>query len=424
MGEVGIILEKHCNDEGLPILDKQEWASLNNSFSRDEIKDGVVKCLLDHHAPYPFRIITHKKMSQEFLLLCQETPERFIINGNDVLEKFDDYRFPFNTHGLFTIQLGHRYNDVSNFFMQEERHRCAGYNIDSPLTIWQDADQLKKLCSALWRMNNDELSMSTYRGLFRLGAYVATQFKPHVARTIYHITLAKNILDMSCGWGDRLAAFYASPNAEMYVGCDPNEQVFEIYKKMCVEFEQLLTGQSPVLTSAENYFECRGKKVVRIYCLPSEDLPLNYLDSNFDCIFSSPPYFSTERYNEGGVKEGEQSWKRYSTYTAWRDEYLFPSLRSFSSKLTPNGVMLINIIDPVIKNIRYRVCDEMVGFMTQEKFHFIGQIGMRIKQRPKKSKELLTFMKKHYIENVWCFSKNKFFTFKFTTSNNLERFFP
>ena len=40
---------------------------------------------------------------------------------------------------------------------------------------------------------------------FRLGTYIATQFKPVVAKAIYQMTNAKRVLDTSCGWGDRLA---------------------------------------------------------------------------------------------------------------------------------------------------------------------------------------------------------------------------
>ena len=39
---------------------------------------------------------------------------------------------------------------------------------------------------------------------FRLGTYIATQFKPIVAKTIYDMSDAKTVLDTSMGWGDRL----------------------------------------------------------------------------------------------------------------------------------------------------------------------------------------------------------------------------
>ena len=47
------------------------------------------------------------------------------------------------------------------------------------------------------------------------------------------------------------------------------------------------------------------------------------------------------------------------------------------------------------------------------KDNFLGQIGMRIMQRPKSDKlfksekEKLEFMNKTFIENIWYFSKDK-----------------
>ena len=73
-----------------------------------------------------------------------------------------------------------------------------------------------------------ELSDKSYISAFRLGTYIATQFKPVVAKAIYQMTNAKRVLDTSCGWGDRLAGFFAS-DAEEYYGCDPNPNTYARY---------------------------------------------------------------------------------------------------------------------------------------------------------------------------------------------------
>ena len=78
--------------------------------------------------------------------------------------------------------------------------------------------------------------------------------------------------------------------------------------------------------------------------------------------------------------------------------------------LSPTGHMFINIMDPTIKGKRYYSSDELVDSL---KDNFVGQIGMRIMQRPKSDKlfsseeEKAEFMNRIYIENVWCFSKEK-----------------
>ena len=45
---------------------------------------------------------------------------------------------------------------------------------------------------------------------------------------------------------------------------------------------------------------------------------------NVDCAFTSPPYFSTERYNEGGEKQELQSWFKFNEYETWRDDFYLP----------------------------------------------------------------------------------------------------
>ena len=94
------------------------------------------------------------------------------------------------------------------------------------------------------------------------------------------------------------------------------------------------------------------------------------------------------------------------------------SQKTFDS-LSDKGVMMINILDPKIKGKRYRSGDELVDSLRD---NFLGQIGMRIAQRPQgvavfnkmidgkkvhDKKAMDKFMDKVYIENVWCFAKNK-----------------
>ena len=84
--------------------------------------------------------------------------------------------------------------------------------------------------------------------------------------------------------------------------------------------------------------------------------------------------------------------------------------------MSDNGLLLVNILDPKVKGKRYRSGDDLVDML---KPHFMGQIGMRITQRPQGAsvfkdedgnfdKEAMDkFMNKIYIENVWCFGKDK-----------------
>jgi hypothetical protein len=93
--------------------------------------------------------------------------------------------------------------------------------------------------------------------------------------------------------------------------------------------------------------------------------------------------------------------------------------------------MFVNIMDPKIHGVRYRSGDELVDKFKDK---FLGQIGMRIMQRPqgkavfndedgKFSKEKLDeHMNKMFIENVWCFGPETDL-FKNSRVATLEDFF-
>ena len=76
------------------------------------------------------------------------------------------------------------------------------------------------------------------------------------------------------------------------------------------------------------------------------------------------------------------------------------------NSLSNGGWMLVNIMDPKVRGTRYYSSDELVD---KFKDSFMGQIGMRIMQRPKSDKlfkdekEKAEFRDRLFIENVWVF---------------------
>ena len=419
------ILNKTKDKDGIPIIGGDEWKSLNETYSKEEIKEGFAEYVSKHNVLFPFRKISKETVVKKFIELRNADIHDFIMeDSGEVVVKYKDYKYPYSKHGKFVISFGHYFNDVSNFYQQRNRYDCGSHSFKSPNEIWYSTELLTKMNWTFWRLDDRGINQDKIRGSFRLGSYVATQFKPHVAKTIFNLVMGRStpknrsVLDISMGWGDRLVGFYAS-SAMFYMGTDPNPSVYEVYKKQCVEYELLISGESPTIKIFQKEvnghlyeaFECIGRSGKRIVCYnaPAEDILDVIRENKFDCIFTSPPYFATELYDEGG-DDWKQSWCRYPEYDNWWKKFYQPVLTACYDALSETGSMMFNIMDPQIKTDRYKTCDQMVDYIISLGGVFDGQIGMRIKQRPKNidEAELSKHLHTTYIENIWCFSKHGF----------------
>jgi len=411
------VLKASADSTGLPILNSSQFIALTEEYGKEKFRTCLAEYITKEKPPYPLKKFNQDKVIRNFHKLKQADWTKFIMSSDkEVLEKYDDYKYPYSKYGLGVIDGPSTFSYCADSFMNDLRMSCGSYGFKSPVQRWNDGDNIWGALGPIWRGVNDtqELSRDVYTMSFRLGTYIATQFKPIVAKTIYEMSNAKTVLDTSMGWGDRLTAFYAS-NATHYIGCDPNPNTYERYHDM-IKFYDTLTG---------------GKKTVQIYRCGAEDLPWEDI-KNVDVAMTSPPYFSTERYNEGGEFEEDQSWSKFSTYEMWRDFFYLPVAQKSFESLSDNGVLMVNILDPKIKGKRYRSGDELVDSMKDD---FMGQVGMRIMQRPqgksvfsdddgKFDKDKMNeFMKKVYIENIWYFGKNKDFDIMLPTKRGtLEDF--
>ena len=414
-----------ASDDKLPILDNKSFELLNKTYGKEKMRTHLADYIASERPVFPLKEISKDDMRKCFYDLQKFDTSSICIPNEEiekeVFEKYDDYKYSYSKYGLGLINGPSTFNDVSNYFMQDLRLECGSYGFEAPKTRWEnnDAYDIWKCLGPIWRGINGvqkvmiegkeeliggELNAKSYVSAFRLGTYIATQFKPVVAKAIYDITNAKTVLDTSCGWGDRLAGFFAS-DAEEYYGCDPNPNTYQRYQEQISSYNKLLP---------------KPKKVT-IWRCGAEDLPYHKLPQ-IDCAFTSPPYFSTEEYNKGGDHEEDQSWAKFDEYDKWRDDFYLPVAEK---TMNVSKFMFVNIMDPKVKGKRYRSGDELVDRLKDK---FMGQIGMRIMQRPKSDtlfkdeKEKADFMNKIFIENVWCFGP-KTDLFKSSRKATLDEFF-
>lgn len=393
------------DSRGIPYIPNSEWNSLIKNHDKDEIKLSLAEYVINNQVSFPLRKIPYHDLADLFNRFCQTSMLDEYKTFDTVLEKFD-YKYKYSDKPLGVVDKSHTYNSVSNYFQQTNRMKCGSNLVDSPWDIWHNKDKLEKMNWHFWRkgaLGSSDIDASTFRSAFRIGTYTATQFKPSVAKALYEKHNARKVLDTSCGWGDRLAGFYATHNTELYVGCDPNPEVYETYKDQCLEYENLLGCDTAVLQDNGDHFVCLGNKKVIIYNLPSEDVDWKQYENTFDFYFTSPPYYETERY--AANNSSTQSWIRYPTFDSWKYDFFFKVNRLVWDTLTDNGYMMINIIEPrIAKGTRLNLCDDMVDdILTYHNAYYLGKIGMRMQARPhaivKADKNSV------FVEPIWVFRK-------------------
>ncbi|NDB27928.1 hypothetical protein EB151_00045 [archaeon] len=414
------VLDKCKNADGLPVMDSNLFGKITEAYGKELFRKVLAKYITDNKPPFPYKEFSYEEFVNTFRKLRKVDYSTYIQPQEnmqkEVLEKYDDYKYSYAEYGLGMIDAPSTFNEASDYFQNKLRMACGSYGFRSPVDRWNEGDNIWGVFGPIWRGVNDswELTPKQYMMAFRLGTYIATQFKPIVAKCIYEMSNAKTVLDTSMGWGDRLCGFFAS-NATYYIGCDPNPNTFENYKLQAIEYSKLIGNQYSIHEDGNMWVLDGNLKSVRMYRSGAENMPWDEIE-NVDCAFTSPPYFSTERYNEGGEHSEDQSWAKFNEYEAWRDDFYLPvSVNTFNS-LSNGGHMLINIMDPKIKGKRYRSGDELVDEL---KDNFLGQIGMRIMQRPQgksvfsdedgnfDKEKMNNFMNKVYMENVWTFRKGK-----------------
>jgi hypothetical protein len=240
-----------AREDKLPILDNKTFARYNKEYGKEKMRTNLADYIATERPVFPLKYISQQEMRRTFYLLQSFDTSNICIPQEQVqkvvFEKYDDYKYSYEDYGLGLINGPSNFNDVSNYFHQDLRLECGSYGFRAPKEVWENgsAYDIWKCFGPIWRGINDvqkvmiegkeelmggQLNDKSYISAFRLGTYIATQFKPVVAKAVYDITNAKTVLDTSCGWGDRLAGFFAS-DAEEYYGCDPNPNTYRRYQE-------------------------------------------------------------------------------------------------------------------------------------------------------------------------------------------------
>jgi hypothetical protein len=157
-----------------------------------------------------------------------------------------------------------------------------------------------------------------YQSLPFGGARMPLDFPATLARNIMdRYAKGGSVLDPCHGWGGRLVGFLLS-GAVHYVGYDVSPI---INKGTCAVYEAL-----------KPYVDEKG---VELYCGSVE--MTDYGETQFDLVFTSPPYYDCEKYIGG-----EQS-HQYKSYDEWKQRFLGELLSKSFKALKDGGILCLQI---------------------------------------------------------------------------------
>jgi len=350
------IFKKHVIANEL-IVNQEDWSNMVHLYSQEfiikEISDAIV--LFNINLPYRDIILANVKDDYYALRNLSETE---LFKQDKWINKFQ-YKYPFIDYYIDLSNIG---NKASDYFHQVERWKCDATGYPSPQKTWETERFRLTLFKALFSLKVKEINPTVLRNLISLRKYIAAQFRPSVAKTIYDIYQPNTVLDFSMGWGDRLLGAHASHYVKRYVGIDPNINLFEGYGKQIRTYDSIWG---------------KIKEFELIYGRAEDESVV--LKDKFDMVFTSPPYFDKEKYDQSEM----QSYKMYHGFDSWMKDFLFKSIELRSKNLKSGGLLIINISDIYTRKKLYPICDGMNDFITSTGlYNYVGAIGLRMPKRP------------------------------------------
>lgn len=202
------------------------------------------------------------------------------------------------------------------------------------------------------------------------GAQAVSNFRPSVAKYIYdRYAKGGTVLDPCMGYGGRLLGAWCS-HIKKYVAVDP-----------CTPTIIGNVNLISKLTENDNYkkspFYINTRPEIVLHQSPFEEFNT---DEKFDLVFTSPPYFDTEKYSD----EDTQSWKRYSK-DVWLDKFLRVLIEKSYKYLKDNGYMILNV-SPAMQNDTIRISNEIFKSEPEIQNMILSLLPVRANQTERERK--------------------------------------
>lgn len=211
-------------------------------------------------------------------------------------------------------------NYLTDYFTLEERIKASFINNKSPIEYFKE--NKKEIIKNLnLKSINEIVNIDDW---FKFDKYMfdhvrfTNNFRISVILKILDVFKPTKWLDISSGWGDRLISAILSPTIKKYYSTDPNLDLHKHYNNIREKFNV-------------------SKKDYKIKKTGFEKLKIK--DYDFDFIFSSPPFFKTEKYSD----YPDDSLVNFDSEKDWYENFLLFSIIKALKHLKVNCYFILNM---------------------------------------------------------------------------------
>lgn len=310
--------------------------------SRPDYVDEVIRVLSKTHLPLPTSTQEEVRHDVELLRNCPTA-----LSGTDFV----------------SISKAGSVVCTKNFPYRWE----AYYRSNLPVKqAWYDESILRQAVKFQIRVGDPVTPIRVFRAIQAV-VRAPTNFRPSIAKAIVEAYSPKggSVLDPCAGYGGRAAGSLASGRS--YFGVDPHPKAKPAFDGLRSDFGGNLT----------------------FFNTPFEEFDEGSL--GVDLVFTSPPYFSVERYSD----DVTQSWVKYKTWSSWVHEFLEPLAEKSFFHLKSGGLFCVNTKNIRIGKAVFPILEELIrisralGFILESTIEIpIGRIG-----KDSHSEPLLIFRK-------------------------------
>lgn len=211
-------------------------------------------------------------------------------------------------------------NYLTDYFTLEERIKASFINNKSPIEYFKE--NKKEIIKNLnLKSINEIVNIDDW---FKFDKYMfdhvrfTNNFRISVILKILDVFKPTKWLDISSGWGDRLISAILSPTIKKYYSTDPNLDLHKHYDDIREKFNV-------------------SKKDYKIKKTGFEKLKIK--DYDFDFIFSSPPFFKTEKYSD----YPDDSLVNFDSEKDWYENFLLFSIVKALKHLKVDCYFILNM---------------------------------------------------------------------------------